>query len=262
MKMMEFRARLLRLIEFALKLSQAKGLLREIKAHPSVSPFLVNGRIRRTTPGASSHYTATFDGFREKLADPSLSLSTASLPNSRKRRDLLTPGIGIEKKSAPGRPSNYPVLSVLAHEYGHALQPSGHDVLKKKLGRIKAARDSVAQKVFPKDGEPGLAKIVARGEDAAERASIAVRLTAERDATLRGAGALKRAGAGPKEIGEYFADVSDAKGKVPLDDLMHHSYQSMYASAKASDPKVRRGGRRLTAPLFSGSMSSFQPKGG
>jgi hypothetical protein len=171
---------------------------------------------------------------------------------------LLTPGIGIEKKSAPGRPSNYPVLSVLAHEYGHALQPSGHDVLKKKIGRIKAARDSVAQKV----GGAGLAKIVARGEDAAERASIAVRLTAERDATLRGAGALKRAGAGPKEIGEYFADVSDAKGKVPLDDLMHHSYQSMYASAKAADPKVRRGGRRLTSPLFSGSMSSFQPKGG
>jgi hypothetical protein len=289
---LEMLARLADLTEFALKLSQAKVLLREIKANPSVSPFLVNGRIRRTKSGGSSHYTSTFGGFREMLADPKLSLPTSSLPNSQRRKDLLTPGIGIEKKSAPGRPSNYPVLSVLTHEYGHALQPRGQDVLKKKLDSIKAAQDSLRHKAMivednrtldeliqdldRKNKSPDWAKqsrerierdwadvlknhdrIDERANDARRRASIAVKLTAERDATLRGAEALRRAGAGPKEIGEYFADVTDSKGKVPVDDLMHHSYQGMYDSAKSGDPKVRRGGRRLISPLFPGSMSSF-----
>ena len=260
---LEGLARLARLTEFALKLSQAKNLLREIKADPSVSPFLVNGRIRRTIPGVGSHYTPALSGFRAMLADPSLSRPTASLPNSPRRKDFLTPGIGIQKKSAPGRPSNYPVFSVLAHEYGHALQPKVQDILKKKLGRITAARDSLQRKasIVKKDSRDlreHRVGIDRRANGARSRASIAVRLTAERDATLRGSEALRRAGAGPKEIGEYFADVAGYKGKVPADDLMHHSYQGMYESEKFVDPKVRRGGRRLTSPLFPGAMSSFQ----
>jgi hypothetical protein len=149
---------------------------------------------------------------------------------------------------------------VLLHEYGHARQPNINDVLGDKIQKLaNAGKRMVGSR---RAGDRIRENLVSRIQFARQRAKIATQLTAERDATLRGAEVLKRAGAEPAQIADYFSDIHqagvpmEARRRVPLPgfDLMNASYRSMYALNKSMDPRTRLGGKRLIPPRF-GSLN-------
>jgi hypothetical protein len=246
--MMEFRARLLRLVELAWRLSTAKKLVKEIKSHPHVAPFLVGGRIRRTA--YQSKYAPALGEFHKWLRDPDEKLTFQfGRANSKKRKDLLTPGIAIfkpvtqlakERQATLASP-----LDVLAHEYGHVLQPRRREILENTKMRLAKALEPLAKNAIAAGKQD---EFMARGKAAIKRAEVANMLTAERDATLRGAEALRRAGAGSREVSDYLSDISG--GKQNAGNLIHSSYQNMYDSFKKIDPMARPGGKRLAPPRF------------
>lgn len=204
---MNFLQRLEALTEFALQLTPAKNLLREVKADPMVQPFLVNGKIRR-----SVNTTSSFAPLKGGVA-----------------REHKVLGITIHKTEKNP-------LEVLAHEYGHVKDSEDLARHDRRIHKLVKRSSDPAFKINPK-------KSVEDVSQQMDRMSYSRILTRERVATLGGAESLTKAGASPSSIADYFKAINP-NPKTDSFRLMHPSYEKGYHTAVKADPKQRVGGTK------------------
>jgi hypothetical protein len=246
-----------RLIELAMRLSVAKGLVKAAKADPLVAPYLDElGRIRRDGPRVgfaadSSHFKKVAEGAgKNDIYNPSKQKLLTPIGNHKITRHDLRPGILISRNQSNP-------LEALAHEVGHAKDAgaiSGRD--RRRLEQLheaavnrekKRRREQLMGKVLVKEG----------GQKQMRRAMNSRQYTTERIATHNGANILRQAGATDAELADYYQSVVEVipggkrikmkKMSKPYSSL-NASYSINYKNNKAKDPKQRFGGEQLRPP--------------
>jgi hypothetical protein len=204
-----------RLIEFALRLGVAKNLLREIKDHPMVSPFLDGRKIRRSehkihAVGDPLDATGSFM--------PPLSDWRAVRKRLAEKRGVKRayPGIAISK-SAKGQKPLTGTLETLIHEYGHA---KGGTVHNSDIKRTPIPA-SVRKRLRPQDWGN-------KFDQQREVDIIAHKIRVEREANKNGVQLLTKVGASPSEMTDFFRNV---QGGQVTSKLVHPSYVAAFKDA-------------------------------
>jgi len=212
---MTFFERLELLTEFALRLSVAKNLVKQVKSDPMVQPYLVNGKIRR---GETSNF----------------GIPVRQIAKRHK--------VGLIMEKGGDNP-----LEILAHEYGHAQHASetiNHSA------RLQRLIDSPRLKINPSKSNINTRSGKSEASMQMARMRLSRTITRERMATQNGAASLVKAGANNSELRDYYKAINPIPNRGDFQ-TMHPSYEEGYRLAKKRDPKQRAGGTKgIASPAF------------